>query len=127
MTLLSAPGKVFAWIIIDRVRHHLLEHQCPEKSGFTPKRSMIDRVLALRVFTERRQEFWQGLLAAYVDLCKAFNSVNLDALCRNLGLRGVPPKLINVMSELYSGTESAVIYGDAISDLLPPPRRLCFR
>ena len=57
-------GKVFAWIILDRVRHHRLEHQRPEQSGFTPKRSTIDRILALRVLTERRREFRQGLLAA---------------------------------------------------------------
>ena len=49
MTLLSVPGKVFARIILDRVRHNLLEHQRPEQSGFTPKRSTIDRILALRV------------------------------------------------------------------------------
>ena len=36
VTLLSVPGKVFARIILDRVRHHLLEHQRPEQSGFTP-------------------------------------------------------------------------------------------
>ena len=36
--LLSVPGKVFALIIIDGVRYHLLEYQHPEQSGFTPKR-----------------------------------------------------------------------------------------
>ena len=41
--LLSVPGRVFARIIFDRVRHHLLEHQRPELLGFTPKRSMTDR------------------------------------------------------------------------------------
>ena len=111
MTLLSVPDKVFAQIILDRVCHHLLEHQCAEQSGFTPKRSMIDRILALWVLTERRREFRQRLLAAHVDLCKAFDSVNRDALWRILGLRGVPPKLIDLMSELYSGTESAVRCG----------------
>jgi len=105
--LLSVPGKVFARIILNGVRNHLLEYQRPEQSGFTPKRSKIDRILALRVLTERRQEFRQGLLAAYVDLCKAFDSVNQDAFWRILGLRGVPPKLINLISERYSGTESA--------------------
>ena len=64
------PGKIFARIIIDRVHHHLLEHQRPEQSGFTPKRSTIDRILAISVLTERRREFWQGLLAAYVALCE---------------------------------------------------------
>jgi len=48
-------------------------------------------------------EFRQGLLAANVDLCKVFDSVNQDALWRILGLRGVPSKLIDLMSELYSG------------------------
>ena len=63
------------------------------------------------------ESFGRGLLAAHVDLCKAFDSVNRDALWRILGLRGVPPKLINLMSELYSGTESAVRCGGTISDL----------
>ena len=54
VTLLSVLGKVFAWIILDRVHHHLLEHQHTEQSSLTPKRSMIDRILALRVLTEHR-------------------------------------------------------------------------
>ena len=41
------------------------------------------------------------LLAADVDLCKAFESVSRDALWRILGLLGVPPKLIDLISELY--------------------------
>ena len=74
VTLLSLPGKVSAWIIVDRVRHHLLEHECPEQSGFTAKRSMIDRTFSLQVVTECRRGFWQGFLSAYVDLCKVFDS-----------------------------------------------------
>ena len=54
VTLLSVPGKIFTRIILERVRHHPLEHQRPEQSGFTPKRSTIDRILALRILTERR-------------------------------------------------------------------------
>ena len=103
--LLSLPGKIFTGIILDRVRHHLLEHQCLEQSCFTPKRSTIDRVLDVRVLTERRREFRQGLLAASVYLCTVFNSVNWDALWRILGLRGVLIILINLMIELYSGAE----------------------
>ena len=119
MTLLSVPGKVFARIILDWVHHHLLEQQHPEQSGFTPKRSTIECILALWVLTECRQEFQQGLLAADVDLCKACDSVNRDALWRILSLVGVPPKLINLMTEQYSGTKSAVRCGDTISNLFP--------
>ena len=45
--------------------------------------------------------------------------MNWDSLWRILGLHGVPPKLIDLMSELSSGTESAVRCGDTISDLFP--------
>ena len=60
--LLSVPGKVFARIILDRIRHHLLEHQRPEQSGFTPKRSTIDRILALRASPNADESFGRGCL-----------------------------------------------------------------
>ena len=50
----SVPGKVFARLFLDKVCHHLLEHQRPEQSDFIPKRSTIDRIPALRVPTEHR-------------------------------------------------------------------------
>ena len=80
--LLSVPGKFFALIIIDQVCHHLLEHQRPGQFGLTPNRATIDHILALRVITQCRREFWQGLLAVHVDLCKELDSVNPDALWR---------------------------------------------
>ena len=58
-----------------------------------------------------------GLLTAEIDLRKAFDSLNRDALWRILGLCVVPPKLINLISELYCGTKSAVRCGGTISDL----------
>ena len=73
-------------------------------------------LLSLRVLTECRRKFRQGLHAACVDLCEAFDSVNRDSLWRIISLRGVPPKLTNLMSELYSGTESAVRCADPNSD-----------
>ena len=45
--------------------------------------------------------------------------MNWDVLWRNLGLPEVPSKLIDLMSELYSGTESAVRCGGTITDLFP--------
>ena len=76
ITLLSMPGKVLAHLLLMRIRGHLLEHQRPEQSGFTPGKSTTDRILALRVLVERRREFRQGFLAAYVDLKKTFDSVH---------------------------------------------------
>lgn len=62
-----------------RIRTQLLKLQRPGQSGFTPDKSTSDRILALRVLVERRHEFRQGMLAAYVDLKKAFDLVHREA------------------------------------------------
>ena len=87
---------------------------CCKKTGanalFSPKpqKSTKDRILALRVLPERLRDFRIGLWAAYVDLRKAFDSVNRDVLWKILALRGIPLKLVNLIFGLYSGKESAV-------------------
>ena len=111
VTLLSVPSKVLAKVLLARIRPHLLKHQRLEQSGFTPKRSTIDRILALRVLSERMREYRSRFFAAYIDLRKAFDSVDRGALWRLLGFRGVPQTLINLLFKLYSGTESAVRCG----------------
>ena len=90
ITLLSLPGKVLlAHLPLTRIRTHLLKHQRLEQSGFMHGKSTTDFILALRVLVERRREFRQGMLAAYVDLKKAFDSVHRETLWDLLRLRGI--------------------------------------
>ena len=79
---------MLAHLLLTRIRTHLLEHQRPEQSGFTPG-TTTDRILALRVLVERRREFRQGMLAASFDLKKAFDSVHRETLWDLLRLRGI--------------------------------------
>ena len=111
ITLLSIPGKLFARVLLERIRNHLLRLQRPEQSGFTPKKSTVDRILALRILAERRREYRQPLFAAYVDLKKAFDSLDREALKKVLRLRGIPQKIIDMIDGLYSTSESAVRLG----------------
>ncbi|KAG0713639.1 Pikachurin [Chionoecetes opilio] len=119
ITLLSVPGKVLVHLLLTQIRSHLLKHQRPQQSGFTPGKSTTDRILALRVLVERRREFRQGMLAAYVDLKKAFDSVHRESLWDLLRLRGIPARTIGLMTGLYSGTESAVKCGGGVSSFFP--------
>ncbi|KAG0725535.1 Alpha-N-acetylglucosaminidase [Chionoecetes opilio] len=119
ITLLSVPGKVLAHLLLMWIRNHLVKHQRPQQSGFTPGKSTTDRSLALRVLVERRHEFRQGMLAAYVDLKKAFDSVHRESLWDLLRLRGIPARTIGLMTGLYSGTESAVKCGAGVSSFFP--------
>ncbi|KAG2459849.1 TM209 protein, partial [Polypterus senegalus] len=61
---------------IKRIRDHLFIYRRLEQSGFTPKKSTNDRILALRVLMEHRCKYRQSFFAAFVDFRKAFNSVD---------------------------------------------------
>ena len=119
ITLLSVPGKVLAHILLSRIRPHLLQTQRPAQSGFTPKKSTVDRILALRILVERRLEFRQRVFAAYVDLKKAFDSVHREALWRIMEHRGIPAGIVALLASLYSGTVSAVRVAGGISEFFP--------
>ena len=49
ITLLSVPGKMLAHLLLMQIRTHLLKHQGPEQSEFTPGKSTTDHILALRL------------------------------------------------------------------------------
>merc|ERR1712035_203667 len=119
ITFLSVPGKVLAHVLLMRIRSQLLKYQRPEQSRFTPGKSTTDRILALRVLLERRLEFRQGLLSVYVDLKKAFDTVHRETLWDILRLRGIPARIIDLMTGLHSGTESVVKCGGDISNSFP--------
>ena len=94
-------------VLMRRILPHILRHRRPEQSGFTPGRSTIDCILALQVLAEQRREFRQPLLAAYVDLKSAFDSI-YHYLWKLLQGIGVPPKLLKLIRAFHEGSVSQV-------------------
>ena len=62
-----------------------------------PGKSTTDRILMLRVLVRRRREFREGILAAYVDRKKVFDSVHRETLWDLLRLRGIPARIIGLL------------------------------
>ncbi|CAH1239246.1 OIT3 [Branchiostoma lanceolatum] len=116
ITLLSVPAKVFSMVILNRIKQPLVNSQRPEQSGFTPGRSTVDRILALRLLAEKRREYRKALFVAYVDLKAAFDSVHRPSLWKLLRARGIPVKIISLIQELYTDTTSCVRVGTNLSD-----------
>jgi hypothetical protein len=108
ISLLSIPGKVYAMLIMQRVREgldaQLLEAQC----GFRAKRGTVDAIFTLRQLVGGCHAKQQPLCAAFVDLAKAFDSVNRPALWQVLRLYRVPGVLVNLLEDLHTGTQAAV-------------------
>jgi len=72
--------KVFASILLSRIKTQWWESRCLEHLGFTPGRSTIDRILTLNTVIQSMQPFW----IAYVDLKSAFDSVDRESLAAAL-------------------------------------------
>jgi hypothetical protein len=116
ITLLSIPGKVFAHVLLGRIKPLLLRKQRPQQSGFSPGRSTMDRILALRLIAERRREFRRPLYAAYVDLKAAFDSIDRPAMWNILTILGVPPEITTLLRTVYAKTLSSVRVNNNTSD-----------
>ena len=116
ISLLSVPGKVFAHLLLERLKPLLQSTQRPQQSGFTAGRSTIDAILALRLLSEIHRHFSRPLYAAYIDIKAAFDSVDRTALWRALRARGVPDILVQLISDLHFHTGSRVRLGELLSE-----------
>ena len=71
----------------------LRENQC----GFRRGRDCADQPFSLCMLMERVREFHQPLFLCFVDLKKAYDSVNCEAMWAALELKfGFPPKVLNI-------------------------------
>jgi len=108
ISLLSTPGKVFATVLLNKVRDQLLAHRRVEQSGFTPGRSTIDPIFTLDTIIQSRKEFQKPLWIAFVDLKAVFDSADRMALWKLLRSLGLHSKVVDLMEGLYTDTCSCV-------------------
>ena len=120
IALLSVPGKVFCRVIQCRLKEKanqmLRENQC----GFRKGRGCADQLFSLRMLMEQAREFHKPLFLCFVDLKKAYDSVNRDALWSVLQERyRLPPKLVHILKALHQETQGAVrAYGRVSEEFL---------
>lgn len=111
ISLLSIPGKVYASILLHRVAEQVDGQLSEAQCGFRRGRGTVDAIYALRCLRVACGVFHTGLAMAYIDLAKAYDSVNRWALWRVLRLYSVHPKLIALLEDLHTGTAAAVRLG----------------
>ena len=99
--------------MIDSVAENTLpDSQC----GFRPGHSTIDIVFTVRQIQEKCTEQQMDLFACFIDLTKAFNTVNKEALWIILSKLGCPSKFINLIrSSMMVCVGSILCDGDTSS------------
>lgn len=80
----------------------------PWQSGFRPKRSTTEQIVALRLIIDRCRARRKDVVVVFVDFRKAFDSVDRHALKQIIQLYGVPDNLAGPAMALYNGTTATV-------------------
>ena len=117
ISLLSIAGKVFARILLTRLLSSAADLVLPESQcGFRRDRSTTDMVFLARQLLEKTREQRQDIFIAFVDLAKAFDTVNRDMLWKVLEKIGCPPRFMAIIKDFHNGMSARVSAGGLLSN-----------
>ncbi|KAL1447281.1 hypothetical protein WDU94_008893 [Cyamophila willieti] len=108
ISLLSVPSKILSRILYNRlyplINNLINDTQC----GFRGQKSTIDMVFTARQMVEKSLEQNTPLCIAFIDISKAFDSVNRDMLFKILEIVKCPPNTLQILKSFYDRTSSTV-------------------
>ena len=117
ISLLSVAGKVLARVMLYRLLNHVVDVVVPESQcGFRRQRSTTDMIFVARLLQEKCREQHRDLFLAFIDLTKAFDTVNRDLLWDVLAKFGCPAHFLSVLQAFHEGMVARVVMGGHLSD-----------
>ncbi|KAE9415852.1 hypothetical protein Angca_008367, partial [Angiostrongylus cantonensis] len=114
----SVVDKLFTRVILNRIDRTLDEGQPCEQAGFRKGFSTMDHIHTITRLIEASQEH-KRLCLTFIDLQKAFDSAEIEAVMEALGSQGVPTQYIKILRELYKNftTKISPFYNDINVDV----------
>ena len=116
ISLLSVVGKVYASILAERVRKITESLMDDEQGGFRKGRGCVDQIFALKQVCEKVREKGGKVYLGFMDLEKAYDRVNREALWQVLRMYGVSGKLLNGIKSMYDGSKACVRVNGSLSE-----------
>ena len=91
ISLLSIAGKIMARVILDRLVPAIAEKVLPESQcGFRAGRGTIDMIFSALQLQEKSKEHHMSLYTVFINLTKAFDSVDREGFWKILRRYGCP-------------------------------------
>jgi len=117
IALLAVIGKLFTRVIATRIKAWAEEHKLlpEEQCGYRKNRGTLDLITVLQCTADAFKDASKELHVACVDLRKAFDSVNREAMYQVLGKLGIPPAMLDIIKKLHDGLEAKVFAEGALS------------
>ncbi|BHF84954.1 hypothetical protein SprV_1002810800 [Sparganum proliferum] len=108
---------MFARILLNRLKNHLEQGLLPESQcGFSRHRGTTDMIFAAGKLQEKCQEMRTHLYSTFVDLTKAFDTVNREGLWKIMKKFGCPERFIEMVRQLHDGMMARVTENGTVSE-----------
>ena len=103
IALTSNLSKIFNAIMNTRISNYLEENNliAIEQGGFRRDYRTTDHIFVLQTIVQKYLDKGNRLYACFVDLKKAFDSVDRQGLIKKLHKIGLGQKTINLLSDMY--------------------------
>nr|VZI38913.1 unnamed protein product [Spirometra erinaceieuropaei] len=117
ISLLNIAGKIFARILLNRLNNNLEQGLLPESQcGFRRHRGTTDMIFAAHQLQEKCQEMRTHLYSTFVDLTKAFDTVNREGLWKIMQKFGCPERFTQMVRQLHDGMMARDTDNGAVSE-----------
>uniref|UniRef100_A0AC35UC55 Reverse transcriptase domain-containing protein n=1 Tax=Rhabditophanes sp. KR3021 TaxID=114890 RepID=A0AC35UC55_9BILA len=85
ISLICTLGKVFGKLLLNRLTKEITKRLPKSQTGFRAGFSTYDNILTLSLILQKAREYKFGINIIFVDFLKAFDSISLKELFRELG------------------------------------------
>ena len=111
ISLVAHSGKVLLKKVASRLSNYCEAKRIlpEEKCGFRPARSTVDMLLVVRRLQELRARKIP-LYMCFIDVQKAYDSVDRELLSVVLARFGVPEKMLTVIRQFHEGMRACLLY-----------------
>ncbi|VDL90313.1 unnamed protein product [Schistocephalus solidus] len=117
ISLFKITGKFFPRILFNRMNVYLEQISLPEsKCGFRRLHGTTDMIFATRTLKEQCQKMRTQLFTYFVDLKKAFDTVNCDGLSKIMQKFGCPEWVTHIVRLVHDGMLARVIDNWTVSE-----------
>ena len=121
IALMSHIGKILCKILATRLQEYAetLGILPEQQSGFREERSCRDQIYSLRRIQEMSLEQNKPLYICFVDLKKAYDSVDRETLWKVLKKFGVNEKMIQMIRAFHDGMKAKININGEFSEAFP--------
>ena len=116
ISMLSVPGKVYGRILTERLMKVTEGKVSEEQGGFRKGKGCVDQIFAIRMIVEEYLAKGRKLYAAFMDLEKAYDRVDREALWNVLRIYGVGGQLLDGIKAFYREASACVRVDGELSE-----------